>query len=134
VKRYVADTHVLLWWLGGEQKRLGKQARQALAAATAGAAGLVLSVISLWEVALLYDEGKLSLPAGYSGWCDALASLPGVVIDPLTRAHIEEARTLRSLVDPHDRLIAATALHHQLPLLTADTRIRKEKRIRTLWE
>ena len=134
VKRYVADTHVVLWWLAGEEKKLGKPAKRVLSGVTIGASGLLLSIVSLWEIAMLNDDGKIVLPAGFGAWCDALESLSGLVVEPLTPGDINEARTLRSLVDPHDRLIAGVALHHGLPLLTADRRMQKEKRLRTVWE
>jgi PIN domain nuclease of toxin-antitoxin system len=89
--------------------------------------------VSLWEVAMLHDEGKLRLAAGFVAWCDALEALPGVSVEPLLRRDIEEARGLRVLVDPHDRLIAGTALRLGVPLITADRRIAVERRVRTVW-
>ena len=35
--------------------------------------------------------------------------------------------------DPADRLIAAAALAHKATLITADTRLRKIRALRTLW-
>jgi PIN domain nuclease of toxin-antitoxin system len=47
VRRYLVDTHVLLWWLGGQPKKLGRAARRAVEAAGAGSAELLISVVSL---------------------------------------------------------------------------------------
>jgi PIN domain nuclease of toxin-antitoxin system len=35
--------------------------------------------------------------------------------------------------DPADRLIAATALAHHIPLITSDTRIRKSGEVPCIW-
>lgn len=133
MKGHVADTHVVLWMAAGERARLGRAARRVVDGLPSGRAFLFVSVVSLWEIALLHDEGKIRLPAGFSAWTDALESVPGVRIEPLTRGDVEAARALRDLVDPHDRLIAGTAMRLSLPLLTADARLAKHSNVRALW-
>ena len=133
MKRYVADTHAVLWFAAGELARLGRRARHALGNATSGRGEVLISVVSLWEIALLHDEGTIRLPAGFSAWCDALAAAVGIRIEPLTRGDVEAARSLRGLPDPHDRLIAGTAMRLGVPLLTADRRIRSDRGVQTVW-
>ncbi len=133
MKRYVADTHAVLWFAAGEQKRLGRSGRRIIDGLRAGRSSIVVSVVSLWEIAMLHDEGSIRLTAGYTAWTDALEALQGVVIEPLTRGDVDEARTLRDLVDPHDRLIAATSLRLGVPLLTADERMTGNRRVSTVW-
>jgi len=133
VRRYLVDTHVLLWWLGGQSKRLGRAARRAVEAAGAGGVELFISVVSLWEVALLHDEGSIRLSAGFSAWCDAVEATPGLGVVPLLRADVEAARMLGTLRDPHGRLIAGTALRLSVPLISADRRMRSSA-VRVLWD
>lgn len=133
MKRYLADTHAILWFGSNQWRRLGPAARRAFSGAQAGACEIAVSVVTLWEVAMLHDEGSIHLPAGFSAWCDALEATRGMRVEPLLRADIEEARSLASLRDPHDRLIAGTALRIGVPLLTADARMRAEVRLRTVW-
>jgi PIN domain nuclease of toxin-antitoxin system len=92
-----------------------------------------LSAISLWEVAALHNAGHLRLRAGFSAWHESLAGLPGIRIEALSGADVEEARSLRNLVDPFDRLIAGTALRLGVPLITRDGRVAKERRVRVVW-
>jgi PIN domain nuclease of toxin-antitoxin system len=82
---------------------------------------------------MLHDEGHIRLPAGFTAWTNAVESAEGVAIEPLTRGDVEEARALRDLPDPHDRLIAGTAVRLGVPLLTADRRIRGHERVTTIW-
>jgi PIN domain nuclease of toxin-antitoxin system len=35
--------------------------------------------------------------------------------------------------DPFDRVIAATAVHHKVPLLTRDKALKRSKAVETLW-
>jgi PIN domain nuclease of toxin-antitoxin system len=89
--------------------------------------------VSLWEAAILHDEGHIRLRAGFSAWCDALESLSGIRVEPLVRGDVEQARGLRVLRDPHDRLIAGTALRLGVPLLTSDSRMRLASTLRIVW-
>jgi PIN domain nuclease of toxin-antitoxin system len=131
VKRYLADTHALLWSLATPE-RLGAKAARVFRGL--GATSEVhVSTVSLWEIAVLHDEGQLRLKAGFSAWHEALAALPGIRIEPLVGADIEEARSLPSLRDPFDRLIAGTSLRLNVPLLSRDARIGRERRVRVIW-
>src|SRR5690606_8934894 len=51
------DTHVLLWFLAGESKRVSAQLRSEIEAGPA-----IVSVASLWEIAIKRDLGKLTAP------------------------------------------------------------------------
>ena len=133
MSRVVADTHALVWFFAGDLRRLGRRARRFLRTADGIGLEIVVSVISLWEIALLHDERRLVLPQGFTAWCDALDSHQGFRIEPLTRADVEAARTLR-LRDPHDRLIAGTAIRLGVALLTVDERIAASGRVKVLWD
>ena len=130
VKRYLADTHALLWYLGA-RANLGRRAGRVfddLGATTE----VFVSTISLREIALLHDQGRVRLPQGYSAWCDALAAPGGIRIEPLRRDDVEQARLLGVLKDPSDRLIAGTALRIGVPLLSKDERMTRERRLRVV--
>jgi PIN domain nuclease of toxin-antitoxin system len=133
MKRCVADTHVVLWFAAGDLRRLGRAARRVMASLGTGRAEIIVSVVSLWEVALLHDDRHLRLTHGFGAWCDALESMSGVSVVSLTRSDIEHARALRSLRDPHDRLIAGTAQRLDVPLLSADARI-AEHGVPVIWD
>lgn len=133
MKRYLADTHAVLWFCAGDLRRLGPAARRAFRDLTTGAARVHVSVVSLWEVALLHDEARIRLPAGFPAWCDALTAEAGLVVEPLLLGDVDAARGLPGLRDPHDRLIAGTALRLAAVLLSADGRIADHGRVRVVW-
>jgi PIN domain nuclease of toxin-antitoxin system len=131
LKHYVADTHALVWFLGARSK-LGRRAGR-IFDALGVSAEIHVSTVTLWEVALLHDQGCLRLPQGFSAWCEALVGVAGIRIEPLLLGDVEHARSLRGLADPSDRLIAGTALRLGVPLLSKDGRMKVEKKLRLVW-
>ena len=133
MKRCVADTHVIVWYLGGAVSRLGRGARRWLDRADGVNVEVCVSTVSLWEVALLEEAGRVRLPAGFTAWCDAIDAAPGLRVEPVVRADIERARDVRLLRDPNDRLIVGAALRLGVPLLTADTRVTDSGVVPVVW-
>jgi len=121
----ICDTHVLLFW-ADRRERLSRVARKALE--TGGARGaLACCGISFWEIALLFRKNRLVLPPGHTpvAYMDDLVCALGLTVVPLTPAIAALAESgIISHTDPADRLIAASALHHRAPLITADEKLR----------
>lgn len=120
------DTHAWVWWLSRE-RRLGRRAFAALDGLAPDDRPLVAD-ISLWEVAMLVQRGRLVLSEPLADWLEA-ASHPRVVtvvpIDAeIAAASAELPPVLR---DPADRLIVATSRSRQVPLLTHDVVIARTR-------
>lgn len=110
--RLLIDTNALLWLLDGDD-RLGASARVSVESADA----LVVSVGSLWEIAIKVSIGKLAPIPGLSG---ALGDL-GFERLEITDNHLGMLETLPSHHrDPFDRLLISQALTDGLTVLTAD--------------
>jgi PIN domain nuclease of toxin-antitoxin system len=109
--RLLLDTHVAVWWLDGD-RRLSKATR----AAIESAAEAYVSVVSLWEIFIKQDKGRLDLPAGFvNALRDDFADLP------LTVDHVLEGRALPGVHrDPFDRMLVAQAIAEGLTIVTAD--------------
>jgi PIN domain nuclease of toxin-antitoxin system len=120
--RLLLDTHVLLRWLL-DPKRLSRNQAKALERAVQRTEQIAVSAMSLLEIAILADEGKLELKGGTSEFFASLEGNPVFRLIPLTPSIALEAGALRVLRDPADRTIAATALVHGLQLVTSDQRI-----------
>jgi PIN domain nuclease of toxin-antitoxin system len=125
------DTHALLW-LALAPEKLSPPAARAIRESTGG---LRIAAISLWEIAALLRRGAVAQPGLLGPALEQLVDQTGVLVDPLTVAiaalAIDLPRTFPR--DPADRLIAATALNHAVPLVTADEGIRKSGVVTTIW-
>ena len=115
------DTHVLVWAAEGE-RRLGPDARAAIATAAEEPDGIGVSAITPWEIALLAERGRLRLAQEAGAWIRAVLALPGIRLLPVEPAIALDGARLPGAfrADPADRLIIATARQCGAPLLTAD--------------
>lgn len=113
--RILADTHVLLWWLG-DDARLTTVHRGALAD---GGNRVWFSAVSIAEIAIKSSLGKLRAPDGA-----ARALTDGGFRElPLTAEHAEMLRVLPwHHRDPFDRLLIAQVVAEGLALATVDSR------------
>lgn len=118
------DTHVLLYWFGDEG-RLTAEQRHVLSAAS-GEEPLLVSDISLWEVATLYSLKRITLDRPLRVWLEQATAAPlvrRIGISPAIAAEV--ARIPESFHrDPADRILVATARVLGAVLLTSDRRIR----------
>lgn len=113
---------------------MGRAARRWLSQADGQRVQVCVSVVTYWEVALLEEAGRLGLPSGFAAWCNAVETSSAFRVEPLTSGDVQIARDLRALRDPHDRLIAGTALRLGVPLLTADARITDSAVVAVVWD
>ncbi len=96
---------------------------------------LALADISLWEAAKLVELGKLELSVPLAEFF-RLALTPELTVLPVTSAIAERVTTLEASgfhKDPADQLIVATALVHQLRLVSDDSRIQQWGKVPLLW-
>ena len=119
----IIDTHVLIWAMQDEPK-LGAQARSLLERA-AGEGGIGVSAITVWEIAMLAQKGRLRLGREVGAWIEAALAQPGLSLMPIKPAIAVDSVRLPGEfhADPADRLIIATARHEAWPLMTADAAI-----------
>ena len=119
----LADTHVLVWWLSARD-RLSPGQRRALSRINADNP-LLVSDISLWEIATLYELGRIRLTIPLGEWLDRATAAPLVKRCGISPRVAATVATLPSAFhrDPADRIIVATALVHGASVLTSDERI-----------
>jgi PIN domain nuclease of toxin-antitoxin system len=129
----VLDTHALIWW-ADDNPKLTKKARQA-AAAAARRRELVASAMSVFELITLERRGRINLKIPVTEWLNSLRTLPELTIQPVTDEIAERAGGFGDVFpgDPADRLIAATALVLDAPLITADTKLHGLPSLTTIW-
>lgn len=120
----VLDTHIWLWFVGGEDNRLEKTelvlidryARQGL---------VYLAPISIWEIGVLVSKGKIFLQKDPLIWIqEALKSSNTRLAALSPEIAIESTRLPGDFhKDPADRMIAATARSLGAMLLTRDEKL-----------
>ena len=120
------DTHIALWWLDGGH-RLTPEQRRATAAAERRNEKLHVADVTLWEIAMLAEHGRITVAQGLGDFLQELEGNARLEVLPITaRIAIDAARLGNSFPkDPADRLIAATARVHGHTLVTADRRVRE---------
>jgi PIN domain nuclease of toxin-antitoxin system len=129
--KLLLDTHVWLWRLL-EPERLSAYAEGAIADRDSE---LHLSPISTWEALVLARKGRIELEPSPREWIlDALRrSAPTTV--PLSHGIALRSEVLDGFgsEDPADRFLVATAMEHDLTLVTADGDMRAFSPVTTLW-
>ena len=123
----VLDTHAWIWWIN-QDLRLGRSVIDRLDALAAGHRPRVCD-ISLWEVAMLAERGRLVLSVPLLEWFEAAAHPRSVEVVPVTPAIAAEVAALPATFhrDPADRLIVATCRALGAPLLTHDRMITRSR-------
>lgn len=130
---YVTDTHPLVFFATGDLRRMSRRCTRIFRRAEEGRDQVHVPVICFFELAMLMERGRIRSRLDFDAWHELVAQRPGLPIEPLAWEDIREARGLAGLIDPFDRLIAATAVRLGAPLLTGDERIRGSGFVRTVW-
>lgn len=120
----VLDTHVWIWIVEGQKSELSRNAvRRVEAASRRG--GVWVSVISVWEVAMLEARGRLSLSRPVDEWVQAALKAPGTrLLDLSPEIAIESTRLPGTPHgDPADRILMASARVAACKLATRDESI-----------
>lgn len=118
------DTHVWIWSVAGDTRRIGRRARQRLAR-TQSTHKIFVSPVSLFEVTALHTAGRLRLTRSPEQWIRGALDETGIRVAELVPDMAIDAGTITrgALADPLDRLLVATARHMDAALMTGDAQI-----------
>jgi len=127
---YVADTHALLWYLGGSPM-LGVAARAAFDDAANGTSQVSVPASALAELVSLAEKrrGVIDLTRIVA----TLRSASGFHLTSLSPEVALRTQFLTALPDIHDRLIVAEALENNATLITRDQLINVSHLVPTVW-
>jgi PIN domain nuclease of toxin-antitoxin system len=129
---FVVDTNALVFRVAGSRK-LGSAARRVFERHDAGAVALYVPAPALAELTALGRRGTIQLQGSFRRWWGLLQA-GGMIGLPLTIDDVLLARELEwDHTDWSDRLIVATALRLDLPLVTADRAIAEWGGIEVIW-
>jgi PIN domain nuclease of toxin-antitoxin system len=111
------DTQTLLWWHEANRK-LGPRARHAI---EQGAASVVVSALTGWEIAIKSSSGRLRLRQAVDVWMPAVLEESRFDVLNVTIAHAVAVAGLPAHhADPFDRLLIAQAQIENLTIATSD--------------
>src|SRR5438128_1883369 len=115
--RLLLDTHIFIWW-NGDLDRLPSRAR---ALCEDKANTLVLSLVSVWEMQIKSQLGKLTFRQSLPQVIESQQQANKLEVLPITPDHIYALQRLLSHhKDPFDRLLIAQAIVENMALVTVD--------------
>ncbi|MCY7374431.1 MAG: type II toxin-antitoxin system VapC family toxin [Pyrinomonadaceae bacterium] len=133
MKALVADTHSAIWYVA-DSPELSSAAVTAMDDATDAGKPIYVSAITLIEMTYLIEKGRLperDLTDLLNELKNPLSNFELVAID-LAVTQSLRLISRADVPDMPDRIIAATARHLNLPLVTRDHKIRAAKLL-TIW-
>lgn len=112
VTRYLLDSHIVLWALT-QPRKLSARTRDILEHEP-----VYVSPLSIWELLLKHEKGRLSLPQAPLVRAIERA---GAHMLSLSAAHVEAAvQLIPTHADPIDRMLLGTARSERMVLMTRD--------------
>lgn len=130
----VIDTHILVWWVSSNES-LSTSASKTIKNTLDSGSEVLVSSISVWEISMLIEKGRLILSMDLTNWLDEIAQIDGVRF-----VSIDNEIAIKSTLlpgefhkDPADRMIVATARKFAVPLVTADEKIIRYEHVKTIW-
>lgn len=129
----VTDAHALIWYARGRWRSLGRRAKRVYESAEAGRAAIYVPNVAVVEVFEAARRGVVTLEGGSSAWAHGLFSTGSFFPVDLTMEIVLKAEELYAIPERGDRLIAATAVLWDLPLITRDPDIEAVAGVEVIW-
>lgn len=127
--KLLLDTHAFIWW----DSEPAKLSPRVLALCQDRQSVLLLSVVSIWEMQIKLQLGKLRLALPLKEIVESQQQTNNVEILPITLEHVLALEDLPvHHKDPFDRLLVAQALVEEAVLVSADPNITRYA-VRVVW-
>jgi PIN domain nuclease of toxin-antitoxin system len=129
----VLDTHTAIWYVF-IRKRLSSDALKFIRNSVDRGRPLFISAISLVETIYLMERGRIPVEASRRLTAAIQDPASGLLVAPVDEAIAQSVQGISwsAAPDMPDRIIAATALHLDIPLITRDLRLQSAG-IETIW-
>jgi PIN domain nuclease of toxin-antitoxin system len=116
--RLLIDTHILLWTANAD----ARLEQTAIDLIEDPETELLLSMASIWEMAIKINLGKLQLGKPLNDFMEETTRLYNVELLPIQLEHLIPIESLPQYHrDPFDRLLIAQAMVENIPILSQDT-------------
>lgn len=128
--RILLDTQAFLWLIS-ESPELSRQAKKLFLDKNNE---LFLSLASIWEIAIKFSMGKLSLKTALERLIPDQLQENGIVQLDITFRHLVKVAKLPfHHRDPFDRLLISQAIEENLSILSCDKAFDRYQQINRLW-
>jgi len=116
--KLLLDTHIFIWWADQPEKL----PPAALSALEEDANELLLSVVSVWEMQIKIQLGKLKLTLPLKELLRKQQETNDLTVSPVALTHVLALDALPfHHKDPFDRLLIAQSIEEGLTIVTADS-------------
>jgi PIN domain nuclease of toxin-antitoxin system len=116
--RLLLDSHVLVWWLAGDET-LSPAAREAIGDT---ANEVFVSAVSSWQIATKHRVGQMPQAGFLTGDAGSIIAQQGFTELPLSIRHGQVAGSLPALIqDPFARALVAQAIVEELVVVSDQT-------------
>lgn len=129
----IADTHAVIWYLY-DDARISEKAKRIIEETKDKGDQIGISTITLVEIVYLVEKRRINMEA-FAKLNSELKDNQSVLREiPLTNKIVIELAKIdrKSIPDMPDRIIAATALHLNVPILSRDEKI-KISQVESIW-
>ena len=129
----ILDTNAFLF-MNLEPARLSRKAAGAIRGQV-DKGTLAVASITLWEVAMLADRGRIRVQGTVDDWIERALRESSIGVREINPAIAALAQQFPDDYprDPADRIIGASARFHGLPRVTSEGRIRACRLLTTIW-
>lgn len=96
---------------------------------------LLICDISIWEISMMIKKGRIEIEGSSSEFINLLIQARNYQLQEITPEIAELSVNFGSEInkDPADRLIAATSISNNAPIVTADNNLREASILATIW-
>lgn len=120
---YVTDTMALVKFMMGK-KVINKASHEAFKSAEKGKGVIIIPAIVLMEILYLFEKNRIPVSLLQT---ENLIESDNYQFEPLSLEILKTGSEITDIPELHDRLIAATARHLGLPIITNDPDISSSK-------
>lgn len=127
------DTHIIIWD-ALKPDSLSPRAKKAISKSNQED-GIIFSEISLWEIAMLIRKKRLIIEVSFIEFIELVKKSNKYLLKGITSEIADLSVNLPDDInpDPADRIIAATSLFYNTPLVTSDRNLLQSKKVKTIW-
>ncbi|OQY03086.1 MAG: twitching motility protein PilT [Bacteroidetes bacterium 4572_117] len=129
----IIDTHIIVW-SALKPDNLSKNAINAIKKSNE-TDGIIVSNISLWEIAMLINKNRLEINVSYLKFIELVKSANNYTYQCINPQIADMSVNFSPEInaDPADRIICATSIYKNIPLVTADKNLLKSTLVKTIW-